>query len=82
MEDEQGGTVYHLRGIVIHIGQGLSYGHYQALVKSQGKWIKFDDTNVSVVDDKFMKALYGTTQSDNFSWPSAYMLLYESEDLL
>jgi hypothetical protein len=29
-----------------------------------------------------MKALYGTTQSDNFSWPSAYMLLYESEDLL
>lgn len=33
-DEENKSTLYNLRGIVIHIGQGFSYGHYFALVKS------------------------------------------------
>ena len=60
--DENGGensVLYNLKGIVVHLGQGYAYGHYFALVKSRGRWIKFDDTNVDAVDEKYMKALYG-----------------------
>jgi len=27
-------VLYYLKGIVVHIGQGYSYGHYFALIKS------------------------------------------------
>lgn len=43
--------MYHIKGIVVHVGSGISMGHYYALVKSQGKWIKCNDTLVNVVED-------------------------------
>ena len=49
LEAQGEGKVYHLKGIVVHEGQGLQFGHYYAIVKSQGKWMKFDDTRVSVI---------------------------------
>jgi Ubiquitin carboxyl-terminal hydrolase len=64
------------------MGQGYAYGHYFALIKSRGRWIKFDDTSVDVVDEKYIKALFGNPNegpraSENSSWPTAYMLLYD-----
>lgn len=71
--------MYHLKGIVVHLGQGYAYGHYFACVKSQGRWIKVDDNNVQVVDEKYMRALYGSpSPTENQGWPTAYMLIYES----
>ncbi len=38
-----------------------------------------DDTNVNIVDEKFMKALYGNpAPSETQVWPTAYMLVYDS----
>ena len=76
--------LYHLKGIVVHLGQGYAYGHYFALIKSHGRWIKFDDNNVDVVDEKYKSALYGNSvvsrsgYMEHSSWPTAYMLLYEA----
>ena len=49
--------IYHLFALVIHVGNGIDYGHYFCLIKTCGKWFKFDDENVEVyknkkVDDK------------------------------
>ena len=79
-------VLYHLKGIVVHLGQGYSYGHYFSLIKSRGRWIKFDDNSVEVVDEKFKSALYGNPtfprsggmSLEGSSWPTAYMLLYEA----
>jgi len=80
---DSGPQVYHLKGFVVHAGQGLSYGHYYALVKSQGKWINFNDTHVSIVEDIETHTYYGVPPTFNGqSHPCAYMLLYESEDSL
>ena len=57
-------TLYNLKGIVVHIGQGYAYGHYFALVKSRGRWIKFDDTGVDVVDEKYIKGLFGNPSEE------------------
>jgi len=56
------------------------------LIKSHGRWIKFDDKNVDVVDEKYKSALYGNSvvsrsgYMEHSSWPTAYMLLYEAEN--
>lgn len=83
--------LYHLKGIVVHLGQGYAYGHYFAIIKSRGRWIKFDDNYVDAVDEKYMKALFGTPSSqqsgggpysmnEGSAWPTAYMLLYDAAD--
>lgn len=59
MDEENGSKIYHLKGFVVHQGQGMSYGHYYALVKSQGKWINFNDTNVTIVEDRNTHQYYG-----------------------
>ena len=85
LDDAQGHSkVYHLKGIVVHEGQGLQFGHYYAIVKSQGKWMKFDDTRVTIIQDLETQIYYGEppTNRRSLGWPCAYMLLYESEDLL
>ena len=56
-------------------------GHYYALVKSQGKWIKCNDTQMHVVEDNDIQIYYGAPPLQDRSareWPCAYMLLYES----
>lgn len=76
--------MYHLKGVVIHEGQGIQFGHYYALVKSQGRWLKFDDTRVSVLGDKDHQIYFGgpSNSKNQSGWPCAYMLLYESEEML
>ena len=42
--------------------------------------MKFDDTKVDIVEDKFIQIYYGSPAvSSQNDWPCAYMLLYESE---
>ena len=41
-------TLYNLFAIVVHVGNGIEYGHYFCLIKTCGKWFKFDDENVCV----------------------------------
>jgi ubiquitin C-terminal hydrolase len=77
----EGATVYQIKGIVVHVGSGISMGHYYALVKNQGKWIKCNDTKVEVVEDKDIQIYFGAVPlNDNrrSDWACAYMLLYES----
>ena len=42
-------TLYNLSAVVVHVGTGNEYGHYYCLVKISGKWVKFDDENVTVI---------------------------------
>jgi ubiquitin C-terminal hydrolase len=51
--------LYNLTGIIVHMGQGYAYGHYFALAKSRGRWIRFDDTRVDAVEEKEMRMLFG-----------------------
>lgn len=51
IESLEGPKVYNLTGIVVHVGSGLSFGHYYSFARSKGKWIKFNDTSVQVVED-------------------------------
>ena len=78
--DDSNDILYNLKGIVVHLGQGYAYGHYFALIKSRGRWLRFDDTSVDLVDEKYIKALFGSGHgSSESNWPTAYMLLYDSD---
>ena len=62
-----GGTDYHLRGVVHHIGS-MNSGHYTAEIEVNGRWKSCDDSRVKDVSGKNQK--YSKT---------AYILLYEQE---
>jgi len=64
----------------------MHYGHYWSLYRCpypSKKWVEFDDTKIRVVEDREVNLYYGTSDdgANNASWNSAYMLLYESQDL-
>ena len=46
--------------------------------------MKFDDTRVSIIPDQEAQIYYGEPPQNRRSqgWPCAYMLIYESEELL
>ena len=83
---------------MVHYGSGMHYGHYWSLARSKGnssldgsqtyKWVEFDDSKIRIVEDKEIQLYYGSpaasegNQTANQSWHSAYMLLYESQDLI
>ena len=70
--------LYRLSGIIVHLGQGMSYGHYVSLIRSHEFWLKFDDHDVSLADEKLLSMIYGCSNDDTYStWACAYMLFYE-----
>lgn len=78
---------YDLKGIVVHYGSGLHYGHYWSLSRMPGpnsKWIEFEDTKIRVVDDREVQTYYGAPADGGnaASWNCAYMLLYQSQELI
>lgn len=84
MNTLEGAKIYQIKGIVVHVGSGISMGHYYALVKSNGKWVKCNDTQVNVVEDNDIQIYYGApplNERGARDWPCAYMLLYESQDI-
>ena len=63
--------LYHLSGIVIHIGTALS-GHYFSLIKKGNSWYDFNDINISkLTDDEVKDLAFGKREGY-----SAYILFY------
>eukprot|EP00041_Stephanoeca_diplocostata_P013725 m.243164 g.243164 ORF g.243164 m.243164 type:complete len:344 (+) comp19443_c1_seq18:296-1327(+) len=65
-----GGRMYDLFAVVVHMGARINSGHYIAVVKSASKWLLFDDDYVQVhglslnLDDEFY-ILYGNREKMN-----------------
>eukprot|EP01016_Furgasonia_blochmanni_P036692 TRINITY_DN4217_c0_g1_i2.p1 TRINITY_DN4217_c0_g1~~TRINITY_DN4217_c0_g1_i2.p1 ORF type:complete len:236 (-),score=31.65 TRINITY_DN4217_c0_g1_i2:108-815(-) len=64
---------YNLYGIIVHIGQGLQYGHYICLIKIKDNWFQFDDETITVADERMIVSTYGLFVGSAV----AYMLFYE-----
>ncbi len=62
---DEGSSMYRLKGVVVHSGQANG-GHYYSFIRSDrgdGKWYKFDDTDVHEHDlstDDVSSVLYFT----------------------
>ena len=66
-------TKYRLFGILIHIGNA-SFGHYEALMLVNGRWLLFNDNQVS----EFSHTIESTFGGEG-TWGSAYFLSYIRE---
>eukprot|EP00611_Tribonema_gayanum_P008097 TRINITY_DN1755_c0_g1_i3.p1 TRINITY_DN1755_c0_g1~~TRINITY_DN1755_c0_g1_i3.p1 ORF type:complete len:382 (-),score=116.33 TRINITY_DN1755_c0_g1_i3:143-1246(-) len=71
------GILYHLFAVVVHIGRGLNHGHYVAVVKSQGRWMLFDDDLVEVVDEAVLHKVFGLSNHLGGSTNTGYLLFYD-----
>ncbi|KAG5461221.1 MAG: LOW QUALITY PROTEIN: hypothetical protein BJ554DRAFT_6618 [Olpidium bornovanus] len=78
--------LYSLFGFVVHLGTGPYHGHYISVIKSLGRWLVFDDTNVQVpdacvtvqeIDEADIEKYYGDLPGTG----SCYVLFYEANDL-
>eukprot|EP01052_Picozoa_sp_SAG31_P026489 SAG31_NODE_2402_length_5767_cov_4.440543_2_plen_1704_part_00 len=71
----QGKLEYALYAILVHSGGAIG-GHYFAYVKdfATGKWLEFNDSNISELPDEGIRRAYGGTAT------SAYMLMYRRID--
>ena len=57
-----GGQEFHLFAVVIHIGRGLSHGHYVTAVKSYDQWLLFDDERVRIVPPEAVTHSFGVDE--------------------
>jgi len=63
---------YELQAVLTHKGRDSASGHYIGwCLLPDGRWVKFDDDKVSVVDEKTVMALSGGGDND-----TAYILVY------
>ncbi|KAJ1678267.1 hypothetical protein EV182_004419 [Spiromyces aspiralis] len=76
MEEEADDILYYLFGIVIHLGGGPFHGHYISIVRSDDKWVLFDDDCIEIVDESELYNYFG----DLPSYGSGYVLFYERSD--
>ncbi|KAG5718064.1 putative ubiquitin carboxyl-terminal hydrolase creB, partial [Termitomyces sp. T112] len=74
MEDAD--RLYHLFGIVVHIGNGPHHGHYVSLIKTLGSWFLFDDENVTAVAESDIPRYFGDSSAG-----CAYVLYYQAADI-
>ena len=57
-------TVYHLKAVILHLGAFNNSGHYIAhTLSSDDHWRCYDDTSVSVVEDRSIQGLEWNTNS-------------------
>lgn len=71
--------LYEVSAIISHKGMSADSGHYQCFVRHEtesGKWWKFNDEKVTIVDDTKIESLAGGGESD-----SALIVLYKSLSL-
>ena len=85
---------YRLKGVVVHSGQA-SGGHYYSFIRDSGesgKWLKFDDCDVSEIeltDEELTSQCFGGDQGEIWDtrrnsyrrgrrWWNAYLLFYEN----
>jgi len=70
---------YELFAVLTHKGRMADSGHYVAWVKEdEDKWLKYDDDQVSIVNNEEIKKLSGKGGSD---WHIAYLCLYRTKKL-
>ena len=50
-------NMYTIFGIIVHLGETMSSGHYKAYVKTHLGWREFDDDEVNIVSWDFVKRL-------------------------
>jgi len=74
-------TLYELTGILLHSG-GADSGHYYSIIKEResGKWLKFDDRNVTWFQEQDIpNECYGENPDNKGAYGShrnAYLLVY------
>lgn len=76
--DDCADAKFELVAIIVHIGAGIQYGHYVAVVKCQGHWIKFDDETVERVDERLILTIFGTPREQATNVACAYLLFYKA----
>lgn len=69
---------YELFAVVIHLGSGPNHGHYVALIRSHKHWLLFDDDTVSLVDETYVQGCFGSSQDNQGSVDSGYLLFYQA----
>lgn len=71
--------LYELQAVVTHQGASADSGHYQAFVKNdleEGKWWRFNDDKVTLVEESKIDTLSGGGEAD-----SALILIYRTADV-
>ncbi|KAI8923501.1 hypothetical protein BC831DRAFT_470701 [Entophlyctis helioformis] len=68
--------LYHLHGVIVHIGSGPQSGHYVALIKSDNQWLLFDDEDVSHVEESDLGQFFGDSNSQG----TGYCFFYTAAD--
>jgi ubiquitin carboxyl-terminal hydrolase 12/46 len=69
-----------LFAVVVHVGSGPNSGHYKSVIKSDDKWIMFDDDLVSKTDETFVRSLYGCPGEHISINETGYMLFYAMDN--
>ncbi|KAJ1816251.1 hypothetical protein LPJ75_002091 [Coemansia sp. RSA 2598] len=74
--EETGDYLYSLSAVVVHLGGGPFHGHYISIVRSDDKWVLFDDDCVEVIRENELNNYFG----DLPGFGSGYVLFYERAD--
>ncbi|KAM3579926.1 hypothetical protein VKS41_007644 [Umbelopsis sp. WA50703] len=76
-DTEDPDRLYELWACVIHIGSGPHHGHYVTIIKSNGKWLLFDDDIVTSINEEDIQRYFGDLPGTG----SGYVLFYQAVDL-
>lgn len=68
--------LYELFAIVVHIGTGIRYGHYIAIIKKKHTWYVYDDDHVTEISEEQLQLTYGSTYTTGNQ--DAYLLFYQT----
>jgi ubiquitin C-terminal hydrolase len=71
---------YELKSIVVHMGSGLNKGHYIALLRVCGLWIKANDSKLHVIQEETVRNYIGRNPPEELHHPVPYLLFYERTD--
>ncbi|KAJ1648607.1 hypothetical protein LPJ64_000061 [Coemansia asiatica] len=74
--EETGDYLYSLSAVVVHLGGGPFHGHYISIVRSDDKWVLFDDDCVEIIQENELNNYFG----DLPGFGSGYVLFYERTD--
>eukprot|EP01026_Neomeris_dumetosa_P033272 TRINITY_DN26500_c0_g1_i1.p1 TRINITY_DN26500_c0_g1~~TRINITY_DN26500_c0_g1_i1.p1 ORF type:complete len:410 (-),score=38.55 TRINITY_DN26500_c0_g1_i1:291-1409(-) len=78
MNAQHGDILYKIFAVVVHIGAGMSHGHYVSLIKSGDQWLCFDDETVVTIDEEQIANTFGATNENSPNVDQhGYILFYE-----
>ncbi|KAF0743822.1 hypothetical protein Ae201684P_004139 [Aphanomyces euteiches] len=69
--------LYELFAVVIHIGNGMDYGHYVCLIQCHDQWLLFDDESVQLVQEDILEHCFGYEKDESPSnTATGYLVFY------